>query len=779
MKTEHVETLLWNGYRKLSGDSGSVHITFDDLFHSILFIAAIFALGQFSSRVLRMPNLVGEIFAGILLGPNLAKFVPNPEAWVLLGEMGLILLVIEAGIDIDLATLKIIGARGILIAIVGSILPIAIGVMIAFALGVDTKGAIATGAAFGPTSLGIALNILKSGNILNTPVGQLIVSAAVIDDMIALVILSQLSALTGEVNIVSIVVPIISAIGFLCFGGYIAVYILPDIINQYILSRIPKKHHGKTELLIMLLMLIGLMPATKYAKASFLMGAFVSGLTFCRSHSLHQIFVSQFKRILHLLMKIFFAASIGFQVPIKSFGSGTVIFKGLILTLALLGKLAVGFMVPNFNQSPRFSGLHFRDCLCTGFSMAAEGEFAFVIAVFIVDQKLIDQDLYAAIVLAVLLSTIFPPFALRFTIGYYNKKAEETLKRAEAEIEEEIQLQKKADEEENLSPEEREKRLLQSIRNKTAAFLCVQTQSDSSWGLLHNLMNCMSQLGLSIIDHRSWHPRGVDTTLVNEVYVKDENPHQTNGSLDMDKRIEEIQQAIEKVINQPESSKVKVSRWYPGVVEEIVEQIDDKSNKISIEKRLLSEADGQLERTRRLQTFATKKKSVSEILVETGADVPNDAAAEPVTKARRRRQKMRSTPVVGGGLFEDPSSNNSGTVKDVSSSLKKSFKPNASSGLFGNDSLMAEIVINNDSFKVRVTREAYKNIRRGYLGEVLDEKNISRFIASDPPVVNKLQGFVRRDLGLSNISEEGNENASDISDSQHGTETFTSEAKFS
>lgn len=70
---------------------------------------------------------------------------------------------------------------------------------------------------------------------------------------------------------------------------------------------IPKEHHGKTELIIMLAMLIGLMPATKYAKASYLMGAFVSGLTFCRSHELHHLFVSQFKRILYLTMKIFFA----------------------------------------------------------------------------------------------------------------------------------------------------------------------------------------------------------------------------------------------------------------------------------------------------------------------------------------------------------------------------------------------------------------------------------------------------------------------------------------
>jgi len=68
-------------------------------------------------------------------------------------------------------------------------------------------------------------------------------------------------------------------------------------------------------------------------------------------------------------MRIFFAASIGFQVPIKDFGSKTVILQGLLFTLALSGKLAVGCLVPNFNLTPRFTGLHLRDCLVTGFSM--------------------------------------------------------------------------------------------------------------------------------------------------------------------------------------------------------------------------------------------------------------------------------------------------------------------------------------------------------------------------------------------------------------------------
>ena len=108
-------------------------------------------------------------------------------------------------------------------------------------------------------------------------------------------------------------------------------------------------------------------------------------------------------------MRIFFASTIGFQVPIGNFKDGGVIWKGCFFTLALLGKLAVGFLVPNFTQSKNFTGNHLRDCLVVGCSMAAEGEFAFVIAAFAVDKKLIDEDLYSSIVLAILLSTIIAP----------------------------------------------------------------------------------------------------------------------------------------------------------------------------------------------------------------------------------------------------------------------------------------------------------------------------------------------------------------------------------
>lgn len=153
---------------------------------------------------------------------------------------------------------------------------------------------------------------ILSSHYYYSPVGQLIIAAAVIDDMIALIVLSMLETLTVDtITASAIVIPIVSALGFLFLGGYVAIFMLPRIIDRFLLGKIPERYHSKIELALMFGLLLALMPATFYAKASFLMGAFLAGLAFCSSHGLHALFVSQFKRILAWLMRIFFAASIG------------------------------------------------------------------------------------------------------------------------------------------------------------------------------------------------------------------------------------------------------------------------------------------------------------------------------------------------------------------------------------------------------------------------------------------------------------------------------------
>jgi hypothetical protein len=597
-------------------------------------------------------------------------------------------------------------------------------------------------------------------------------------------VLSQLESLTGTIDAAGILIPVVSAVVFLVVGGYLALYVAPGVVEQYVLRKVEPEHHGKVELALMFAILLAMMPATHYAKASYLMGAFVAGLAFCTSHELHATFVQQFKRIMQWLMRIFFAASIGFQVPVKDFADGTVVWQGMVFTVALLGKLAVGFMVPNFTQSKHFTGLHLRDCLITGFSMAAEGEFAFVIAVFAVDNELIDKDLYASVVLAVLMSTIIPPFLLKFTIGYYNRKAHETVRKL---ANEEMELLHDLESEqaepadlEGISKEEREAKLAGEIRNQRAVFLCIQTQSEASWGLLHLMMATVAKLGLDIIDHRSWHPRGINTTLVNEIYCKDKISVKGRGQAQavLEERMLEIKEALEKTIKQPETSKTQVSRWFPGVVEEIVERVNHKEKVpgkkvLSLEQRLLREASTELDKKQNMQLHATHERSVEEILsgMQKAADLPavEEGAAAPLKEARRtkraprHRQKMRSTPVVGGGLFgeskteeekhEEQHAHSKKPSGGALDSWKADFGPAARNGH------KAEIIVNGESYDIRINDATMRALQAGFSGDMLDSRGVSIHgaLSIEPDssnVVSRLQGYVRSSPAMGMITEE-------------------------
>jgi len=789
----HVEEFIWSAFssitsnegqtsRQLSadGEGGGVHIAYEDLYASIMFFATVYVGGQFAARLLKMPSLVGEIFVGIFLGPSLANYVPSPISFVMLGEIGLILLVIEAGIDIDLTTLQLIGSRGMLIAVVGSILPIAIAFVIAFALNPSNiMSAVAAGACFGPTSLGIAMNILRTGKLVNTPVGQLIVSAAVIDDMIALIILSQLGALAGEATVAAIVIPIVSALAFLVGGGYIAVFQLPRFLDKFFFPCVRKENHGAAGIALMFLLLFALMPATYYAKSSFLMGAFLSGLVFCRNHDVHVHFVSQFKRLLQWLMRIFFAASIGFQVPIKDFGSFKVIGYGLIFTLALTGKLAVGFMVPNFNNCEKFKGLHLRDCLITGCSMAAEGEFAFVIAVFSKDNDLISADLYASIVLAVLISTIIPPFALRYTMSHFNKVAKNLVSKA-GDLDRTRRSSMLPDEG-GLTEDEQEKRLRDNIEANRIIFLCIQIQCSPAWGLTTKITKAVTSLNLEVIDNRSWHSQGADSTLMTEIFVEDDSFLNSDGvtAKTIPERIGEVNQVIFLSTRQ-EGAKVKVTRWCPGVLQGIAEEpgelkstagtggmgarqgsikdmlaleasksLDKESSKdldahVSKSLRQIHKAMGDFQQEEFKQEEFKQEESVAPAVemgfaggstggtsmgVRTSSRVSllpsTTSTTAGTTKRRHARQKMRSTPIIGQSLFDVPD-----TEKHDQS---------------------VELVVGDEVFQIRVMPETIHRIRQGYNGQFHNDV-YGKFSSANLPIEQRLEGFVRSG-DLSTLSE--------------------------
>ena len=224
-----------------------------------------------------------------------------------------------------------------------------------------------------------------------------------------------------------------------------------------------------------------------------------------------------------------------------------------------------------------------------------------------------------------------------------------------------------------------------------------------------------------------------------------------------------------------------MTRWFPGVLQAIVEEVksrssvsktlgDGRSNGKSVRSILAFEASKTLENTRNIQIAATKEKTLDEIKKDMGIPLDSTAAEAasptvptvtgiagalppPNTTRRRVRQKMRSTPVVGGSLFDDvkPSRPEEPEVNTGGSSGRQPF----SGGLGGQT---AELVVGGEVFKIRIMPETIHRIRSGYSGELLDDASV-KFSQADVPIEHRLEGFIRVS-GLQTISEDVSETAS-------------------
>lgn len=293
-----------------------------------------------------------------------------------------------------------------------------------------------------------------------------------------------------------------------------------------------------------------------------------------------------------------------------------------------------------------------------------------------------------------------------------------------------------------------------------------------------------------MIDNRSWHPRGVDSTLMTEIFVEDDcflncTDEEANCKT-IDDRIEEVNAAMTAAIRQPDA-KVKVTRWYPGVLQAIVEEVKSKSstqskltsNRVSVKDMLAKEATKTLESKRNIQIAATKEKSLDEIKKEMGIPIEHAQAAQaepsapapvvtdlssgavppPTTTRRRVRQKMRSTPVTGGSLFDGPKQAPAPEEPKVHGGAggREGSRRDPFMGMGGQS---AELVVGGEVFKIRVMPETVHRIRSGYSGELLEDSSV-KFSGKDVPIEHRLQGIIRTS-GLQTISEVESETVSEV-----------------
>lgn len=383
----------------------------EDLVRLAVFLGISYGSGKVAERI-KVSPIIAFIAVGALLGPPLASFVPIPDGLILSGLLGIQLSVIDAGLGTDLDDLRQSAFRAVIVAILGVIGPIAGACLVicltdvlegTFETSRSLKTAFAAGSSIAPTSLGVTARLLAEVGELETPIGQLVSIAAVFDDVISLVLLSQVIAIANEEpRVWSLLQPVVFSIVFI-IGSLVIAFLLPRMVQiSFKALRVPGRLFSPIGLWILMSVATGATYLATLAKTSFLLAGYLTGVAFAQvpSDTGKEPWRNHVKVHIEWLSMLFFAATIGFVIPLKDlFAASSLGVGALLATVAVLGKLMCGIgLLP-----------HVADGLAVGVAMLGRGEFGFLIASQARASGLLNARIYAATTWGVLVPTLVTP----------------------------------------------------------------------------------------------------------------------------------------------------------------------------------------------------------------------------------------------------------------------------------------------------------------------------------------------------------------------------------
>lgn len=355
-------------------------------------------LGELAER-LGQPAVLGELLAGVLLGPSVLGLVPLTGGVLLLAEIGVILLLFEVGLETDLAELARVGGPALAVALAGMALPFLGGFFLSSAVGQPALTAIFVGAALTATSIGITARVLSELKVLATREGQIILGAAVADDVLGLVVLAVVSRIAGPGGVDTALV--LRATGLAI--GFLAVALALGIpLGRWLIGIVGRANVrgvlGAASVAFALLVAL----AAKKAGSAEIVGAFATGLVLARTNRRHDI-SQAVKPVVDVFAPLFFVA-VGAQVDVAILnpfvaGNRASLLLALGLTLVgFLGKFAAGFCA--WGKVRR---------TFIGAGMVPRGEVGLIFASLGKTTGMLPEGVFVAVVLAVFATTFLAP----------------------------------------------------------------------------------------------------------------------------------------------------------------------------------------------------------------------------------------------------------------------------------------------------------------------------------------------------------------------------------
>jgi Kef-type K+ transport system membrane component KefB len=359
----------------------------------------------FLAQVIGQPAVLGELVAGVLLSMSVLGVVdPKNETLHLLGELGVIILLFEIGLETDLGKLLQVGGPSAMVAIVGVVLPFALGYASCWLLGLGNLVGVVSGATLTATSVGITARVLSDLNRLQEPESQIVLGAAVIDDVVGLVILAIVSGLTQgrEVTALGIVQTTGSAFGFLIVTLVAGRYVVPPLTG--LVSRITLPG---TSTMFGVMLAFGLAWLASKVGSAMLIGAFAAGLLLRQTPQAETI-EKGVAHLGHFFVPLFFV-TIGAEVdvnvlnPLNAANWATLRTAGLLVVAAVLGKFLAGYAPLQFRGKKHVIGI----------GMIPRGEVGVIFAQAGLASGVLDAGLFSALTVMVMLTTFMAPPLLK------------------------------------------------------------------------------------------------------------------------------------------------------------------------------------------------------------------------------------------------------------------------------------------------------------------------------------------------------------------------------
>jgi Kef-type K+ transport system membrane component KefB len=370
----------------------------------VVMLAAAKLLAELGERA-SQPAVLGELLAGLILGDSLLRLVnPKDEILHILAELGAVLLLFEIGLESDITELFRVGWRSLWVAVIGVVTPAVLGFGVSVLLGQPTMTAAFIGATLTATSVGITARVMKDLNILRWGESQIVLGAAVADDVIGLLILAVFSGLVqGEtLSVWQIGKVLVLALVFL--AGALTV----GLKASHVLLKVAEQMRARAALVTAALVFCFLLAAlAQLVGLAPIVGAFSAGLVLARTE--HRIrIIERAGAIADMLVPIFFVM-MGAQMNLRAIdvttpaGLSIVGLAALLIVVAILGKLASGLAVWRTRMRPWLVGV----------GMVPRGEVGLIFATIGLQQKVFDITVYTAVLILVMVTTLVTPPWLR------------------------------------------------------------------------------------------------------------------------------------------------------------------------------------------------------------------------------------------------------------------------------------------------------------------------------------------------------------------------------